>query len=173
MFDFANKFCPKEKWYDALFSYGLKDVGKCMPAMSCDIADPESQAQVTASTETRFQPLDHCQIYSAAFSTGKRCDGIVVSRDFTALCFVELKDRRSKWFEEASAQLENTINVFKSEAPSLLTFAKIRRAYIANRKASQQPNMSPSMASRQERFLKLTGFLLRISVHIKILNENA
>lgn len=83
-----------------------------------------------------FAPIDKNPKYDG---TGFRCEGFLFDGLHERLVFVEIKDRKAdaglneeEWTEKAIAQLQNTIDYFRTCHPTDDANAKVRKAYIAN-----------------------------------------
>lgn len=111
----------------------------------------------------RFIPVDNNipltrKNSSGKEETGKSCDAILYTNN--TVCFIELKNERKRWLQNAVRQLEATIKDFGS----LIEKYKNKRAYACN---IQFPNSSCLFTDTQSEFYKRNRIVLRITTHIK------
>jgi len=118
--------------------------------------------------EITFTAIDNCIEYDFKKADGKsdkRCDGILTFG--VNIFFVELKQRKGRkskdWLDDGEAQLKRTIFHFSKTKDSMAFRHKY--AYIAN---SKRPVFTRGQAVRTNRFLKDTGYVLRIQRVIEI-----
>jgi hypothetical protein len=113
--------------------------------------------------EVTFTAIDHCvEIRREDSTMDKRCDGFLTFENH--VIFVELKARGAtgnEWVKDGEAQLKSSIGHFMDTEDS--KSYTIKKAYIAN---SQHPKFKQTQALRMNKFLKDTGYVLRIENRI-------
>lgn len=110
--------------------------------------------------EVRFTSIDKC--IEIPRSEGKRCEAMLSYSD--TIIFIELKEREGAgWAGEAREQLINTIKIFKREH-GISGFTKLY-GQISNKK---RPQFYAGGMSFYEYFEMETGFILKVSTHLKI-----
>jgi hypothetical protein len=113
--------------------------------------------------EVTFTAIDNCiEIRKPDNTMHKRCDGFLTYDD--NVIFVELKARGAMgnlWVKDGEAQLRTSIGHFMvtDDADNYTE----KKAYIAN---SQRPKFKQTQAQRMNKFLKDTGYVLRIENRI-------
>ena len=118
--------------------------------------------------EVTFTAIDHCPEYDFRKEDkkpDKRCDGVLTFNSH--IVFVELKQIKGRksndWIEPAEQQLRRTIFHFSKTEDSRMF--KNKEAYIAN---SKRPIFTKGQGGRTSKFLKDTGYILRIQNRIEI-----
>ena len=106
-----------------------------------------------------FTAIDNCIMQSDQYRGNLRCDGMLASDEH--LFFVELKDQRSGWLEEAIAQLESTIQLFIENHG--LPRQKHRKVFACNK---AHPHFSIFDNERNKRFFSTYGFRLDAQAEI-------
>ena len=112
-----------------------------------------------------FTAVDNCiDVRKPSGKPDKRCEGILSYND--TVIFVELKQRGalgSDWVKTAAEQIRVTIDHF--ERTDLAENFTEKKAYIAN---SEHPKFKESQIDRMEKFVRETGYVLRIENRIRL-----
>lgn len=111
-----------------------------------------------------FTAIDNCtQIIREDGKSAKRCDGVLTFGG-TNVIFVELKARGAlgpQWVKDGEKQLRTSITYFEKE--EIAETYTVKKAYVAN---SEHPKFKDSQMGRMAKFLKETGYVLRIENRI-------
>lgn len=106
-----------------------------------------------------FTAIDNCIMKSDEYPNTHRCDGMLASDEH--LFFVELKDKRDGWIEEAVAQLESTIRLFVETHG--LPPQRHRKAFACNK---AHPHFFVFDNERNRKFFSTYGFRLDVQAEI-------
>ena len=145
--------------------FGIVDGREDKPAYTIDSKDgAEAMVENPNRKDIQFTPLDrNITIYKLGTQNKESlCDGMLHSGvDYIA--FVELKAVKQKWVQKATAQLENTIDVFK-RYHDIMQFSN-RYAYAANRKhgydvKSSHRELKSNFHNQTNCFLRLTNKII-------------
>ncbi|MCW3804410.1 hypothetical protein [Plebeiibacterium marinum] len=90
------------------------------------IAKVENKKKYTLT----FTAIDKCVIKDKEEEGRGRCDGMITSDDH--IFFIELKDEKKDWIQDAISQLESTITFFKDHHD--IEIFKYKKAYACNKR---------------------------------------
>lgn len=117
-----------------------------------------------------FVAIDNCiEIRREDGSMSRRCDSLLFYED--NLVFVELKNQRQRWIEDAIEQLEETIKHFIGNqvnyGDGFIDIAQYRhkRAYASNKR---HPHFQVIDTDTKQRFFNQYRFRVNIQADIKI-----
>jgi hypothetical protein len=139
-------------------TFGLCDDADDQPAYISE-TDVEKAAWIAIvknklKVEIQFVAVDNCiDLRRANGDLESRCDGLLTYE--TNLDFVELKDKKYRWLESGTAQIENTIRLF-SAFHDLKQYRR-KRAFVSNRSF---PQFTSHQTSTKERFRDQYGVRL-------------
>lgn len=107
--------------------------------------------------EVQFVPIDHNILVYESGNERSMCDGLLYTLEHDYVSFIEIKNRRENWIEEAIGQLESTIQVFVASHSDI---AKGNRyAFACN---PQRPHFVSSRKERMQQFYQLYRFRLLV-----------
>lgn len=144
--------------------FGINDSHNDVPAYVTTDTSVEWNATVNNPLQKHllFTPIDYNVIFiKDDGSKDKSCDAMITSDN--AIVFVELKNQKANWINNAIEQLKTTIGYFK-DYHDINQFSS-KKAYIAN---SQHPCFHYSMKDTLLKFRQDTKFRLSIEATITI-----
>lgn len=155
MIDFFHfKWITEPSLSDARF--GIMDDG-AMSYTKRDGDESEWDALVTnpQEKEIQFVPVDHhIQVYESG-NERSMCDGMLYTMNHDYVSFIEIKNRRENWMEEAIGQLESTIETFIASHSD--SARGNRYAFVCN---PQHPCFHFSRQERMQQFFHKYRFRL-------------
>ena len=113
--------------------------------------------------EVQFVPVDHHILVYESGNERSMCDGMLYTSNHDYVSFIEIKDRKEKWIEEAIGQLESTIAVFIANHAD--TAKGNRYAFACN---PQHPQFAFSKMQRMQQFYHKYGFRLFVQREILV-----
>lgn len=160
-------FNSSHQWVSIKRTFGLCDDGP--PSHQPAYLDEDDGSKWIAivgnnkQLSVRFVALDNSiSLIKADGKKDRCCDGLLAYQK--TIIFVELTEGTNKnWKDDKDDQLRITINHF--EKTNDATRFEIKKAYIAN---SNRRISKPSYQVKMDRFLKDTGYDLRIQNRIEI-----
>jgi len=143
--------------------FGLCDDQKGEKAYSNAINKETWIATVQNSNgiELHFTPIDKCLINDQEYPNKGRCDGMLTSS--IHLYFVELKNKKEDWLQEAIHQLESTIELYKESHPN--QNFKHQKVFACNRKHKHFQEIDNEF---NKRFKRKFGFRIDIQSNIVV-----
>lgn len=156
--DFFQSSC-QETIRDTLFGLCDDQDGRRAYANTDDPRKWVARVKNDRNLRLVFTAIDNCIIQLNEHRGHRRCDGMLASDEH--LFFVELKDQRSGWIEEAIAQLESTIQLFIESHGRPIQ--KHRKAFACNK---AHPHFFVFDNERNRRFFSTYGFRLDVQAEI-------
>ena len=159
---FDNAYITESARNDAEF--GVCDPGNSQPAYTTTDAKQFQATILNPHCHTlQFVPIDHnMNIRRTDGNLESTCDGMIYDGK-TCLAFIELKDKKVGWANEAVEQLRTTIDLF--ELNHNAKDYKHRYAFAVN---VQHPVFQHSFKEVMQQFTAKTKFILRYGTPIKI-----
>lgn len=144
--------------------FGVCDPGNSKPAYTTTDAKQIQATILNPHCHTlQFVPIDHnLNILRSDGNFESTCDGMIYDGK-TYLAFIELKDKKVGWANEAVEQLRTTIGIFEENHNA--EEYKHRYAFAVN---VQHPVFHHSFKEVMQQFKATTKFVLRYGTTIKI-----